>query len=268
MRQFLAILFVFTWFTPSFSQVYINVDEADQVSSADLQIDSENSGVALPHVLLNSINSYAPIATEPKAGLIVYNPNLTRDIDPGYYYWSNSTSPSRWVKIGGIEEKGTIIQNVDIDFLGYNPTGVAASTPATFSIGTKTATRQRCAKWETSLGGNGHVYCAYTINNTINFNEAVTAARDRNGYIVSIVSDSEWTFVKNNVIQDGLSLGGSTLDNNIWLSYVKLATPGNSFKYYWMTGETWENNWSNNATTQSYFATNQPEESSANNTTR
>ena len=246
------------------SQVYINVAEADQENSADLQIDSENSGFGFPQVMLTTTTSFSPISSEPKPGLVVYNPNLTDKIQPGLYVWVTDPAPAHWQILGGIDQEGTIIQNIDTDFLGYNPIGVGASSPASFTIGGSTATKQRCAKWNIGDGGNGHTYCAYTTPGAINFNDTYTSIRNIGGYIVSVVSTAEWNFVKNNVINDGLSSGGTILTSNIWLGYVKLATPGNGYRYFWMTGETWENNWFNLATTQSYFTAGQPEAASAN----
>ncbi len=269
MKKIIPFLFYLFALMPILdAQVYLNVEETAKSNSADLQVDSENSGVALPHVFLNSTDDYLPIVEEPQPGLLVYNPNLTQGIDPGYYYWAVSPSPAHWEKIGGINEKGTIIQNVDIEFMGYDPTGIGASSPNNISIGPKTASKQRCSKWEINQGGNGHVYCAYTVSSTIDYGEAFQAAKNVGGYTVTIVSDAEWSFVKNNIINDGLGLGGTLLSSNIWLGYVKLATPGNGYNYFWMTNETWENNWSNNSTTQSYFVTGEPEEYNANNNTR
>lgn len=250
------------------AQVYLNVEEAAQSNSADLQVDSDNTGVVFPHVFLNATNDYLPVIDSPQPGLLVYNPNLTNEIDPGYYYWAETPAPAHWEKLGGMNEKGTIIQNVDIEFMGYDPTGIGANSPNSIAIGGKTATKQRCSQWEINEGGNGHVYCAYTVNSTINFGEAFTASQSNGGYVLTVVSDAEWNFVKDNIINDGLGIGGAVLTDNIWLGYVKLSTPGNGYKYFWLTHETWENNWSNNSTTQSYFVSGQPEEWNANNATR
>src|SRR5690554_1163534 len=130
-------------------------------------------------------------------------------------------------------------------------------------------TKERCARWEINEGGNGHVYCAYTSTNSLNFNTLFTVAKGLGGYVVTIVSDAEWNFVKDNIINVGPGLGGSVLSNNIWLGYTKISTPGNPTpKYQFITGESWENRWSNNATTQSQFATGEPQAATVNTTTR
>lgn len=247
------------------AQVYINVEEENEKSSAILQVDGTDKGMTFPHVNLVSTTSFAPIEQTPAEGLIVYNPNLTKEIEPGYYYWTN-VSPARWVRLGGKDVTGTIIQNIDIDFLGYNPTGVGASAPNTFSLnGGGTATKERCAKWEKVNGGNDHTYCAYTASTNKDFNSTFQSIKNINGYMVTITSKKEWDFVRNNVINDGKSLGGTNLNQAIWLGYVKFATPGNlTHKYHWITNESWENNWSNNATVQHNFDTNQPDSAASN----
>lgn len=246
------------------AQVYVNVDEANQESSADLQIDSNNSGFGVPQVMLTSLTSYAPIASEPKPGLVVYNPNTNDEIEAGLYVWVAEPAPAHWEMLGGLDRKGTIIQNIDKEFLGYDPVGSGFSAPVPAGLN-----KQRCARWEINDGGNGHVYCAYTSTSTRNFHNTYNLARSAGGYVVTIVSDAEWDFVKDNIINDGLSQGGSALTNNIWLGYVKLKTPGNDdLKYHWITGETWENKWSNNASTQSHFASGEPQPADSNTSTR
>lgn len=246
------------------AQVYINVSPENEDPSAELQVDATDKGIVLSSVHLVDKDLKDPIDSTPKDGLLVYNSNLTAKVDPGYYFWSEADS--EWKKLGGIVEKKTIIQNINKEFLGYDPTGIGASAPNSFNLPNGgTATKQRCVKWEISNGGNGHTYCAYTSSVTKDFENSFNAARNIGGYIVTIVSDAEWDFVKNNIINDNSNKGGTILNNSIWLGYVKLQTPGNlTPKYRWITDETWENNWSNNATTQSHFSPNQPQAASDN----
>lgn len=239
----------------SYGQVYVNVEESNEEPSAIFQVDGDSQGFGVPEIFLISIDSSLPISGTPAEGLLVYNPNLTKDIEPGYYYWVLTPIP-HWERVGGLNEKGTIIQNIDEVFLGYNPTGIGSSAPATVDD----ATQQRCAKWEINDGGNGHVYCAYTATTSKGFHSTYELAKSVGGYVVTVVSDAEWRFVKDNVMNDGLGLGGTILSNNIWLGYTKISTPGNPTpKYQFITGESWENRWSNNATTQSHFALGEPQ---------
>jgi hypothetical protein len=261
MKNFLSLSLILGLGWLLSAQVYINVEPSNEVPSAILQADANDKGIALPHVFLENTNSALPITETPAEGLIVYNPNLTSDITPGYYYWTNSPNP-HWERIGGINEKGTIIQNIDREFLGYNPNRMGTDAPTTFTISSSTATKQRCVKWNITDGGNGHTYCSYTTSNGYDFQTTFNAIKAINGYMVTIVSDAEWDFVLKNVINDGKSIGGNNLTNGIWLGYVKFTTPGNSIpKYQWITSESWENTWSNNARVQHNFAVGQPQES-------
>ncbi|MFC3158533.1 hypothetical protein ACFOEQ_08330 [Chryseobacterium arachidis] len=52
-------------------------------------------------------------------------------------------------KIGGVENKFTIIQNVDPNILGYSPTGIGANAPTTITVGSSTATKATCVKMGT-----------------------------------------------------------------------------------------------------------------------
>lgn len=247
---FLALMF----FSFNNAQVYINVpNEADRETSASFQIEPANShkGVTIPAIALTSKTNYTPIVVEPKTGLLVYNTTKNENIDVGYYYWDTNATP-HWEKIGGIAEKFTILQNIDKNVLGYNPTGVGSSSPATITVSGSNATKTVCKKWELSDNGNGHTYCAYTLTNGKTFSDVYNAAKAAGGYMVTLTSAGEWNFVKSNIID------ASSLNNPIWIGYTALKTPGNSYAYRWITNETWRNNWGNAATSQSFFAANNP----------
>lgn len=260
MKKIFSLILILAIGLMAHAQVYVNVTESNQQESAILQIDSEAKGISFPHVSLINTTDIEPFSTTPAEGLLVYNPNFTPAISPGYYYWTNTPSP-HWEKVGGINEKGTIIQKIDTEFLGYNPTGAGANAPNTFNVDGATATKQRCVRWDIHDGGNGHVYCSYTLatSQTKDFQSTFNAIKNINGYMVTIVSDAEWNFVKNNVIHDGKNLGEANLTSGIWIGYVKLTTPGNNTpKFYWITHESWEYNWSNNSTVQHQFENGQP----------
>ncbi len=83
----------------SYGQVYVNVEEGNEEPSAILQIDGDSQGFGSPEINLNSINSALPVSTTPAEGLLVYNPNLTKEIEPGYYYWVSTPTP-HWERLG------------------------------------------------------------------------------------------------------------------------------------------------------------------------
>lgn len=246
------ILFVLAIF--SNAQVYVNVAAGNEVKSADLQLDSKNQGIGMPIVNLVSTTSFSPIKELPKEGLLVYNNNVTDDLQIGYYYWKSLPSP-HWQQAGGETSRSAIIQNVNEIVLGYKPSGKASDSPSTLNIDGATFSKTRCVKWEVTESGNGHTYCGYSSNNARTFRYTYDAAKSTGGYIVTIVSNAEWSFVKNNVIYDGLFKGGNNLTNDMFLGYVSVASPGNKRKYIWITDETWDSNWGNVSSTQSFFAT-------------
>lgn len=239
------------------AQVYVNVPNTeDQEASASFQVETQNAkkGVALPSVALTSIDSYQPIVMEPKPGLLVYNTTVDESLDAGYYYWDLTPNP-HWERMGGTVDKYTILQNIDEDILGYSPTGTGATaTPSIPAVGNTSYDKASCVKWELSDGGNGHSYCTYNYSDAANgkdFQTFFNAAKTANGYLLTVTSTAEWNFVKNNVLNN--------VSSPVWLGYVAMKTPGNDYKYRWITNETWRNNWSNNASTQSAFANGQPQ---------
>ena len=250
------------------AQVQINVQPGNGETSADLQLDATNQGTILPRVALSSTKVSAPVS-DPKEGIMVFNTQTLGDVTPGYYYWKLSPTP-HWVSMG-LTSTNTIIQLVNQNILGYNPTASGSAAPATITIGSNTATKQRCKKWEKTAGGNGHSYCAYTINNPIDFGAAYNIAQSSNGYLLTVTAENEWAFVLSNIINDGMGLGGSVLNQNIWLGYVKVRRPGNSSwvnKYEFITGETWDMFWANSASTQDHFASGQPVEATTDNSSK
>jgi hypothetical protein len=254
--KYLNIIILLITVNFSTAQLYINVEQANQINSVDLQLDSNNKGIGMPIVNLVSVDNYSPIRELPKDGLLVYNNNVTDDLQIGYYYWKSSPSP-HWEKAGGENTRSTIIQNIDEYVLGYSPQGNGTSSPSNFTADAGTFAKSRCVKWDIADGGNGHSYCAYTRSNSraASFEYVYNAARAAGGYIVTITSNAEWDFVKNNVIYDGLSRGGSNLLDDMYIGYTSVATPGNRVKeYMWITGETWDSNWANSSNTQSQFA--------------
>ncbi|MGV0935931.1 lectin-like protein [Empedobacter falsenii] len=239
------------------AQVTLNVDDQNIEASADFQIYSQDKGFAMPQVALTNIVNYAPITTQPIEGLIVYNTTNNTELSSGLYFWSNN----KWNRMGIVEEKSTIIQIVDEEYLGYKLATTAVTPPATL----ETAKLTTCAKWEIKNGGNGHTYCGYN-NATANlaFTKVYNAAKTYGGYVVTINSDEEWDFINENII----TASGKELNNAIWLGYTKLASPGNAAKYNWITGEKSVYNWGLNSSVQARFIENEPESSSINTNTR
>ncbi len=76
------------------------------------------------------------------------------------------------------------------------------------------------------------------------------AAKSLDAYILTVTSSNEWNFVKENLVKN--------VTSPIWLGYATVRTPGNPYKYRWITGETWNNSWGNSASVQAVFAPGNP----------
>ncbi len=142
--------------------------------------------------------------------------------------------------------------------LGYVPVKTSQrAVPATF--GGVSVTERGCKKWS-GTGANGHTYCAYQLGGAKNFYDTFTFAKQVGGYISTITSNAERTFIYNNLLSNTT---GYSLNNSIWIGYNKVAYPGNSNEFTWITGEDWTIDWttSPNSTPQNFFATGEPNNS-------
>jgi len=97
----LIILFISSLLVISISngQVAINTTGAPPATSAMLDVTSNNKGILIPQVSIDSLKDVTSI-TAPANGLIVYNttqPGVRNDMMRGYYYYS--TSLLSWVRL-------------------------------------------------------------------------------------------------------------------------------------------------------------------------
>ncbi|PWN57990.1 C-type lectin domain-containing protein [Chryseobacterium viscerum] len=178
-------------------------------------------------------------------------------IPAGYYVVIKNTgltSGTTWVVTlltsGNIGSSGSFGFSTSI--LGYIPVKASQrAVPAIF--GGVSVSEKGCKKWS-GIGANGHTYCAYQLGGGKNFYDTFSFAKQVGGYVVTMTSNAERTFVNTNI------LTGYTLNNNIWIGYNKVAYPGNSTEFTWITGEDWTIDWttSPNSTPQSFFASGEP----------
>jgi hypothetical protein len=66
--------------------------------SAVIDMVSGTKGALLPRVALTSTTVAAPVIA-PADALTVFNTNTAGDVTPGYYYWSASPAPGKWVRL-------------------------------------------------------------------------------------------------------------------------------------------------------------------------
>ncbi|PWN57991.1 C-type lectin domain-containing protein [Chryseobacterium viscerum] len=181
-------------------------------------------------------------------------------IPAGYYSTIKNTgltSGTTWVVTlltsGNIGSSGSFGFSTSI--LGYIPVKASQrAVPVTF--GGVSVSEKGCKKWS-GIGANGHTYCAYQLGGGKNFYDTFSFAKQVGGYVVTMTSNAERTFVNTNI------LTGYTLNNNIWIGYNKVAYPGNSTEFTWITGEDWTIDWttSPNSTPQSFFSSGEPSNS-------
>ncbi|GGG44575.1 hypothetical protein [Bizionia arctica] len=96
----------------------VGIGTTSPSASSALDIESDDSGVLIPRVVLTDTSLFAPISSAPEESLLVYNTNTINDVSPGYYYWKNSS----WNRINDNSDKvyGEIY-NDEIPSLLYYP---------------------------------------------------------------------------------------------------------------------------------------------------
>lgn len=235
--------------THAVAQIGINTQPPHE--SAALDMSDAKRGIIAPRIALTASNDIKTIIN-PKQGLLVYNTFTGNDIHPGYYFWSIN----RWEPLSGMDT--SFIRNVSTSInassLGYNPSGSAAASPETFTIGNLVATKKVCASFtDTEKGAQEHSYCGYSLSDNITWEDAFNISQIFKGYITVITSDEEWSFLKSSLLQL------EEAQSNIWIGYNQNKEPGNPQEYKWVTGERSKINWSNSSTLQTFYADKEPD---------
>lgn len=240
--------------TNLYSQVYINVREGNHIESASLQIDSNDKGMSIPTIALITSTDKSPVVATPKDGLLIYNTTNNSELEQGYYIWQTN----KWNKIGGSKKVNTLTQLINWDILNIDATGEYQTSPSTINLpGNVSLSKQKCVQWRLEDAGNNHYYCMYkSAKNDINFANAYNAAKAAKSYIVTITSDEEWFFLRDKLIKTDIT-------EKTWLGYALQKQPGNNLKYTWLTGESFNNKWSNAPDVQHHFQSGHPYESTA-----
>lgn len=247
-----------------FGQVGIGTETPD--ASAALDVVATSKGFLAPQIALTATNVWAPLVAPATEGMLVYNTTDNATLDIGYYFWDGTT----WQPTGLGDRTNVVLDGVIPSILGYEPDGVAATAPASITVDGVTFTKNSCKQWAV----NGHWYCGYSSGGNgssnanpgaggVNWGTAYNVGKALRGYLVTITSDAEWTFVSTAI---GTGTGNFNYQNNIWIGNSKAINmsipvneqpaPGIPIEFYWITGEESRYNWGNTTTVQQNFATN------------
>ncbi|KZE73799.1 hypothetical protein AV926_18170 [Myroides marinus] len=86
-------------------------------ASAILHVESSNKGLLIPNVVIEDLKSKAPITSDIKESLLVYNKQEKKEdvtgkilIAKGYYYWvATDATTGKWVRVITSEDAGEIL---------------------------------------------------------------------------------------------------------------------------------------------------------------
>lgn len=252
-QNIFKILFLVIFSTTTFAQVGIGTTTPHP--SAILELNSTNKALLLTRVALTGKNDVTTVPS-PTAGMIVYNTADTvgaTAVKANNLYRFNGTSWDFFVDNDLLT--GTVA-GFNTSTLGYTPVKAADKATVTTAPGGATVTLLGCK----TNPANGHVYCAYQLSAGTNFYDAFNLAKQIGGYLVTMTSNAERTWVNTNILASGT---GFNLNNRIWIGYNKVSYPGNPNKFVWITGENWTIDWTTNpnATPENWFASGEPNNS-------
>jgi hypothetical protein len=76
-----------------FSQIGIGTTSPN----GELEITSTNNGLIIPRIALTQTTTAT--VTTPTTSEIIYNTATVNDVTPGFYYWDDTLTPDRWVRL-------------------------------------------------------------------------------------------------------------------------------------------------------------------------
>lgn len=235
----------------SWGQVGINTNNPHPSAILDIS-QNPDKGMLAPRVALQGERDLTTIPN-PKKGLLVFNTTHNESVQPGYYYFNNE----KWEPFYNTSNEVVqgVSKNIYASTLGYVPLGTGENSLNEMNFNGITFTKRNCFQFtDLFSGAEPHSYCGYSIEESITWEQAFEFAKYLKGYLATITSEAEWQAIKENL----LSLGENA-DNNIWIGYNTIQTPGNPREYTWITGEKSVINWSNSSTLQTFYATNEPD---------
>ena len=246
-------LFLVVFTTTTFAQVGIGTTSPHP--SAILELNASDKALLLTRVALTGTDDITTIPT-PTAGMIVYNTADTvgaTAVKANNLYRFNGTNWDFFVDNDLLT--GTVA-GFNTSTLGYEPVKASEKATVATAPGGATVTLLGCK----TNPANGHVYCAYQLSTGTNFYNTFNLAKQIGGYLVTMTSNAERTWVNTNIVNSGT---GYNLNDQIWIGYNKVAYPGNPNKFVWITGENWTIDWTTNpnATPENWFNSGEPNNS-------
>lgn len=285
-----------------YGQLRVNVEDQNVNNSAILQIDNDANyatpakGFSLPQVRLEDKYKKSPFNENLKEGMIVFNTNVTQNLKLGTYSWNGT----EWVMYSNMHNKEFFAQSVNSKILGYTPKNTKPSTLTEGNIFTMRTQNgedvygklvkcvERTVPSVNSTASNKllNTYCIYdissnngsTIDLAQNFTwvDAYNFSKEREGHLVTITDDSEWDFIRRNIIVGNAE--ESIVTNKLsWIGSVRMQESYNAnnstslavnkkMKFKWITNEQTVMNWSDqNRINQSQFETGYPKISATTN---
>ncbi len=232
------------------AQVGINTEPPHVTAALDMS--DSGKGFLAPRVSLQGNRDTSTIS-QPRKGLLVFNTTNNATMQTGYYYWNNE----KWDPFYNTSSESfqTISETIFASSLGYVPSGDYELALTELSYYGATSLKRDCFQFtDTFNGAVSKTYCGYTMEGTITWEQAFYFAKYLKGYLATITSTDEWNAIRTNL----LTLGANA-NNNIWIGYNTIQSPGNPREYNWITGERSVINWSNSSVLQVNYAPGEPD---------
>lgn len=154
-----------------FTYAQVGIGTSSPKTSAMLEINSNNKGLLIPSIALNSSTDATTIAS-PATGLLVWNNGTGSLTTAGFFYWNNT----QWNLISSAS--GNNINNGNNgtnSFNGWNTTGTNVGNyggaNTTLSLGTSTSD-------DLIFKVNGATMGRLGVNNSVSFGSAASAAQN------------------------------------------------------------------------------------------
>lgn len=232
----------------------VGIGTATPVASAILDLTAADKALLLPRVQLLGTNDTTTVLS-PVSGMLVSNiadaGGVTNAVFANTIYRFNGVV---WDFLVDGNELNKTINGFSVSILGYTPVRAALRTVPATAPGGATVTEIGC---KTNPADN-HVFCAYQLSAGTNFYNTFQLARNIGGYLPTMTTTAERTWVHTNIVGPGPA--GYNLQRSIWIGFSKVNYPGNPLIFLWITGEDFFVDWTTSpfSTPNNYFGAGEP----------